>query len=246
MQNSDLEILIQQLENADINQAGQIAKQISCCTDENTVFSDNQLKTIGKLLKSDNNTQTYHAAYMLVGIAEGGVDISTTIPYIVDALWNADIKTKKELVWALYCMASQNIDISNAVEPMMDCLENNESLKANGSIALTLHFLNKTDLEHTSEMFTTNDVYIQFGAIWASVEYYNKYKNDDALREIFDSVPFGISNPQIRQAISGYFDRAKQKKHNIDFSVQLIRKMIQENKHDPVKQAPLISLLLKI
>jgi len=246
MDNGTLNSLFEKFKQADIEKKREISQQIARLSDKHELFTPEHILYLGEMLLNADDSIQYDAAYMLVNIAEYKCNIYPLLEKITIALEKGNIKTKKELVWALYCIASENKDISKASEVLIESMVNSESLKANGSIALTLHFLNINDSERASDLLNVGDVYIQFGAIWASVEYYNRTENEPKLRELFSSVPFGISSPQIRQAILGYFEWAKRAAHNIDFSVRLLRKMIIETKHDPVKQSPLTGIMLKI
>ena len=188
----------------------------------------------------------FKAAYALVSIAEHGGDITPAIPALAGALADESEDLRRETVWALYCLAYEGRDIDAAAAALVGCLkDSNRSVRGNGAIGLTLHYLNTGRVQEAQELLEYGDGAVQFGAAWGHTDHYRKQQAKAELQALIRRIRPGILDVSIRDGLVGSLDWARERGEDISFALSVIYELLADAK-DSLEQAPLYGILMKL
>lgn len=206
------------------------------------------VSALARSLTDENPHVRGKAAYALVGIAEHGGDIAPALPALASALADESEVVRKETVWALYCLAARGHDLGPAAAALAGVVaqDPSRSVRANGAIGLALHYLNVGQRDEAAALLTHADGNVVFGAAWAHTDFYRRVGERDGFGALVRRVRPGLLDIGLRDGIAGSIVWAQKQGLDVSFDLAVVRELLAQAGSDPVAQAPLYGLLMRL
>jgi len=205
------------------------------------------LDDIAIALADENEHIRFNLAYALVSAAEKGIDITKVIPQLVVLLDDVLVKTQKEAVWALVCLACSGKSIAPAIEKLEDCIANPNNLTGNGSIALTAHYLFNKEEKKALDLLDVKHAHTRFGVAYAATMYCIITKEKEAFKKVLNRIKVGLSDRDLITGVAGALLWAEDNL-GLDYSIaaEAIGEVQKEAKDDVMQEAALGGIFMNM
>jgi len=247
----DINSQIEQLQHEDAQQRWEAVSALAAAADDGATAGADLAAAVPALagaLADEHADIRGKAAYTLVSIVEHGGDISSALPALTAALADESEMVRKETVWALYCLAGEGHDLGPAAAALAEAIEQDpsRSVRGNGAIALTLHYLRTGQTEEAAALLEHADGNVIFGAAWAHADYYRRTQDRDALKALIGRIRPGLLDISLRDGLVGSIAWAGQRGEDVAFDLVIVQELLAAAGDDAAAQAPLYGILMRL